>query len=172
MDQVFERVDAWQGILRQLRAMTGDLRDEFRKADNAGFRPAPSGSRVEEPNFAARSEAAQTGQSASVRIVEWSDKNLTIVWHDPTACSYDDQRWRRAKSSRAGVCALTGMVIHKGQEIFKPGRTKPPPANADAMILVSALPVALTAPWPFERMNNEIAWLPHNALTSKVPDAR
>lgn len=156
MDRVFDNVDAWQGILRQLRAITSDLRDELWRAGGVDYRCPWRRIPVQDSTRASCAETAQAGQTANVRVVEWSDKSLTIVWHDPTACSYDDQRWRRLKSTKDGVCALTGQAIRKGDEVFKPGRSKPPPANAEAMILVSALPVALTGPWPFERMNNEI----------------
>ncbi|MFT0174038.1 DUF3331 domain-containing protein [Paraburkholderia mimosarum] len=78
-----------------------------------------------------------------MKIVEWSEKSLTIVWHDPTACSYDDQRWRRTRSTRVGVCAVSGLVIHQGQDVFKPCRSKPSPANAEAMILANALPATM-----------------------------
>jgi hypothetical protein len=146
MDPVIESLDAWRGILDQLQGVTRDPPDERRRAGNIDSRARASGNRTRTLGSPANVKMDYAGKTAAVRIVESSEKSLTIVWHDPTACSYDDQRWRRSRSSRAGVCALTGAAICRGQDIFKPSSGKPPPANAEAMILASALPVALNVP--------------------------
>lgn len=140
MDSAIEDFDAWRGILNELRAVTGY---ESRGFAHTQCSKKNVGKEERSADSNSKGYEGHAGLTANVRIVEWSERSLTIVWHDPTACSYDDQHWKRAKSTRAGVCAVSGSIIHQGQDVFKPGRSKPPPANAGAMILVSALPVAL-----------------------------
>jgi hypothetical protein len=146
MGPVIESLDAWRGILDQLQAVTSGICDELRREGSTDSRARASGNLTRPPGSPANAKMDYAGKTAVVRIVELSERSLTIVWHDPTACSYDDQRWRRSRSRRAGVCALTGAAIRRGQDIFKPSSGKPPPANAEAMILASALPVALKVP--------------------------
>ncbi|WP_087660293.1 DUF3331 domain-containing protein [Caballeronia terrestris] len=76
-----------------------------------------------------------------IRVIEHTDSRATVSWHDPTSCHYDDQHWRRARARHAGVCALSGATVSRGEDIFQPSRRRPPPANAGAMILASALPL-------------------------------
>ena len=72
-----------------------------------------------------------------VSILERTSESAAIVsWRDPTRCSYHFQLWRRACSTRSGVCALSGTVINAGDTIYKP-IAKPPPLNASAMILAT-----------------------------------
>jgi hypothetical protein len=142
MDSVIGNLDAWRIILDELRAVTGGFSSNFQGVggpDIKGRARRCHGPGVGSSETKLESHAVR---SANVRIVEWSERSLTIVWHDPTACSYVDQRWMRSKSSGSGVCALSGAVICRGEDIFKPSRSKPTPANAGAMILVSALPPA------------------------------
>ncbi|WP_428983487.1 DUF3331 domain-containing protein [Paraburkholderia phymatum] len=74
---------------------------------------------------------------AKVNVLERTSASTAIIsWHDPTRCSYRFQLWRRANSTRSGVCALSAMVINAGDRIYRP-ITKPPPLNASAMILAT-----------------------------------
>jgi hypothetical protein len=143
MDLVIDDLDAWRGILDELQAVTGGKDEESRRLVTKHCRAKGLGDTTRPASPRAKVLVGQADRKASIRIVEWSERSLTIVWHDPTACSYVDQRWTRSKSISAGVCALTGEVIRRGQDIFKPSGSRPPPANAGAMILVSALPVIL-----------------------------
>ena len=141
MDSVIDNLDAWRGILEELQAVTGSLDEGPRRSIPTRCRSKGVSEAARPVNSPAKVARAQVSQKASVRIVEFSEGSLTIVWQDPTSCSYVDQRWTRSKSTSAGVCALSGEVIRRGQDIFKPSGRKPPPANAGAMILVSSLSV-------------------------------
>jgi hypothetical protein len=44
----------------------------------------------------------------TINVLELTESYATIGWHDPTRCRYEDQRWRRFRTLRAGVCAMTG----------------------------------------------------------------
>jgi hypothetical protein len=140
MDSLTDNLRPWRSMLSELQAVSSGLFEKpSRAASTACSLPARSDTRRSEAGES--TWASHARRIANVRIVEFSERSLTIAWHDPTSCSYYDQRWRRAKSSCIGVCVLTGAAILPGEEVFKPGRCKPPPANAGAMILVSALPV-------------------------------
>jgi hypothetical protein len=82
----------------------------------------------------------EVGRCASIRILDRTEKKATIAWHDSTSCHYEDQRWTRSIAARVGVCAMSGEMILRGADIFRPSRANPVPANAGAMILTSALP--------------------------------
>jgi Domain of unknown function (DUF3331) len=68
-----------------------------------------------------------------------TNSTAILEWRDPTSCCYGEQIWRSCVARRSGECALSGQPIHSGDEIYKPNRCKVAPANADAMILASAL---------------------------------
>jgi hypothetical protein len=77
----------------------------------------------------------------AIGVLDYTDRTATLTWHDPTACHYDDQRWHRAAAQCNGVCAMTGALITRGADVFRPSRRKTSraPRNAGAMILASAL---------------------------------
>ncbi|WP_086383327.1 DUF3331 domain-containing protein [Caballeronia sordidicola] len=143
MDPIIENLTAWLGILVELRAATSRPGNRSSRGGDASNPLGNSRQLARSQGRATKTGERHVDRAANVRVVEWSERNLIIVWHDPTACSYDDQRWRRSRSRTTGICALTGEVIQRGQDIFRPSQSKPPPANAEAMILVSALPPAL-----------------------------
>lgn len=76
---------------------------------------------------------------ASVTVIERpTSTSATIAWRDSTNCRYGAQLWRLVRARKPGVCALSGVPIRPGEEIFKPcGRLVA--ANADAMIHSAAL---------------------------------
>jgi hypothetical protein len=75
-----------------------------------------------------------------LKLVERPDAlTATITWRDPTHCCYIDQIWRATRSRVKGICALSGREIRPRDEVFKPGRCRTRPANAQAMILAEAL---------------------------------
>jgi hypothetical protein len=130
-----EDVDPWTRILRALEA-TGDCRI-FGSPGYVG-REQVRGARP------LRGLGGCTGPYGppphmSIQVVDCTDSTATIAWHDATLCRYDDQHWIRSTASRRGVCALTGQLIRRGADIFRPARRKSLPANADAMILAESL---------------------------------
>jgi len=79
--------------------------------------------------------------SVSIEIIERLPNSfVTLSWHDPTRCNYEEQLWAPTSAHRSGRCALTGQRFRAGTRVYMP-RThrKTPPLNARAMILASAL---------------------------------
>ncbi|WP_085481384.1 DUF3331 domain-containing protein [Paraburkholderia susongensis] len=75
-----------------------------------------------------------------VTVVERHGPSSVVVsWCDPTACCYWDQIWRRCRARKRGFCALTGVQIVAGDDVFRPRRASPSPRNIDAMILASVM---------------------------------
>jgi hypothetical protein len=87
---------------------------------------------------------ASSSTCITINVLERLERVAMIAWYDPTSCHYAEQRWHRATSLRIGTCALTGVLIGRGDDIFRPSRASPQPVNADAMILTRALPEALS----------------------------
>jgi Domain of unknown function (DUF3331) len=79
--------------------------------------------------------------SVTINVLDRTERTATLAWHDPTSCHYDDQRWHRVAARSNGVCAMTGALITRGTDVFRPSRRKTnlAPSNAHAMILASAL---------------------------------
>jgi hypothetical protein len=76
---------------------------------------------------------------AQVDVLERATTSTAIIsWNDPTRCSYRFQLWRRSESTRAGVCALSGVLINVGDSVYRPSM-RPPPLNASAMILATQI---------------------------------
>ncbi|MGF6770705.1 hypothetical protein P3T18_003184 [Paraburkholderia sp. GAS199] len=81
---------------------------------------------------ALRSDAS----SAMVTFVErFGEKSISITWRDATGANYSEQLWMRRNSRCAGVCALTGAKIARGDAVYAPS-TRPAvrPANIGQMI--------------------------------------
>lgn len=75
-----------------------------------------------------------------VRLLERPRPGVLVVnWSDARRCHYGEQIWRLGKAGTNGLCALSGAPIRKGDPVFKPNR-RPPPLNADAMILQREVP--------------------------------
>jgi hypothetical protein len=72
-------------------------------------------------------------------IAKPSRITATISWRDSMGCRYDDQTWRRGLCRAPGVCALTGLPIMSGDEIYRPAPMPHAPANATHMILANVL---------------------------------
>jgi hypothetical protein len=77
-----------------------------------------------------------------INVLELTESTATITWYDPTRCRYEDQRWRRHRARRAGVCSMTGALIAPHADVFRPAGPRRLAANADAMILTRALQCA------------------------------
>lgn len=62
----------------------------------------------------------------------------TIYWRDATRCCYGHQTWRTSRARSAGVCAMSGRVISRGDYIYRPS-SRSGVCNGYAMILASVL---------------------------------
>jgi len=72
-----------------------------------------------------------------------SPRTVTVSWQDALSGSYGHQSWRASLAKRAGRCVLSGRAIKRGDPVFRPGSTQPPPGNANAMILSSCVEALL-----------------------------
>ncbi|SAK54035.1 hypothetical protein AWB76_01904 [Caballeronia temeraria] len=78
---------------------------------------------------------------AIVRVIERpSSATALVYWSDPGTCHYGYQGWRATTATAEGVCSLSGMPIHRGDQIYRPSQRDPKPQNASAMILAAAMP--------------------------------
>lgn len=76
----------------------------------------------------------------SIRITDRpSAHTACISWSDSLGCYYGDQTWRLSFAKRKGYCALTGNRIYPADRIYRPRFSRPAAANAEAMILASAI---------------------------------
>jgi hypothetical protein len=87
-----------------------------------------------------------------------SSSAATIAWRDPTSCAYGDQTWHLVKAPFAGICAVSGCPVPRGERVYMPRLCRPAPLNASAMILrrivedtMSMSPVELTTVGGFTR---------------------
>ena len=75
-----------------------------------------------------------------IRVLERRGRtSATLAWSDATSCCYGEQHWRRCVAKKAGVCALSGQVITRGNAVYRPKRVQPAPRNIEAMILATVL---------------------------------
>ncbi|CAL8476579.1 Ribosomal protein S14 (plasmid) [Caballeronia sp. S22] len=78
---------------------------------------------------------------AIVRVIERpSSATALVYWSDPGTCHYGYQGWRATTATAEGVCSLSGMPIHRGDQVYRPSQRDPKPQNAAAMILADAMP--------------------------------
>ncbi|MDR5804948.1 DUF3331 domain-containing protein [Caballeronia sp. LZ001] len=93
------------------------------------------------------SQVSNTNRAIAIALLDRiSPRTATVSWSDPQGCKYGEQVWRLATARRTGVCALCGQRITAGDAIYRPAKTKPPPANAAAMMLAIAVDLALAEP--------------------------
>jgi hypothetical protein len=75
-----------------------------------------------------------------VHVIDRPSKSTaTVIWRDPTRCSYGDQVWHASRARVTGVCAMSGRGIQPGDAIYKPRPCRPVPLNSGAMILRTVL---------------------------------
>ncbi|WOD13845.1 DUF3331 domain-containing protein [Paraburkholderia kirstenboschensis] len=78
----------------------------------------------------------------AIRVLERSGRtSATVAWSDATSCHYGEQPWRRCIARKAGVCALSGQTIARGDAVYRPRRVRPAPRNVAAMILAAVMGV-------------------------------
>ena len=76
----------------------------------------------------------------AIRILERNGQtSATVAWSDATSCCYGEQLWRRCIARKAGVCALSGQAIARGNAVYRPRRGRPAPRNVEAMILATVM---------------------------------
>jgi Domain of unknown function (DUF3331) len=88
----------------------------------------------------------KNGDVAIALLDRPSPRTATVSWSDPRGCKYGEQVWRLATAKRSGICALSGEGIAAGDAIYRPTKVEPPPANAAAMMLATAVELAFTDP--------------------------
>jgi hypothetical protein len=73
-------------------------------------------------------------------IVEmWSENLVSVSWSDPTSGRYSEQPFRLCIARRAGVCALTGERIQRGDKVYRPLSPKLRALSTGCCVLASAL---------------------------------
>ncbi|MBB5421208.1 hypothetical protein HDG42_007291 [Paraburkholderia sp. JPY171] len=136
--------DPWLGIVRNLllpksvtaaTTLLSATRAEHRIRVDFRAPGGVCGARIDDGTRAAR----------IVNVLDrLSDHTVAISWRDATMCHYNDQIWRLGVARRQGECALTGESVGVGEAIYRPIPITPPPLNAQAMILASALAGAVS----------------------------
>lgn len=128
--------DPWLQTVHLLKALassrnggcaeTSSLKAAARDARNAGY-----------------SKGARTLESTFVRVVDRPTFVTAVVdWRDATTGCYAEQTWRAGRARRCGLCALSGAPIAAGDAVYRPRITKHFRANAESMILASAVNAA------------------------------
>ncbi|ABE30087.1 hypothetical protein Bxe_A2887 [Paraburkholderia xenovorans LB400] len=123
--------DPWSGTLTALLQFSAPPDEPLNPFGLPGYRYSPA--RMATDNSRAT--------SFTITVLEhMTNSRVCLSWHDPTLCNYEEQVWTPALARRSGRCALSGVPIRRGDAVYRPQtRGQTPPANADAMILASAL---------------------------------
>ena len=127
------QLDPWQqtvGLLHHCSELTMDRTLALRGAEGRNRRhpPRPAGS------------LAEKGRCAEVRVTARPSRvTATVTWCDSTSCRYGDQLWRKMIARSAGICALSGNTISRGDSVYRPITSTLMPANATAMILAHCI---------------------------------
>jgi Domain of unknown function (DUF3331) len=147
MNPIDVKADPWPKLL--------ELLDRCCTRENAESNPAPRTKLIRTQASPGAWSTTRCGPAfcdtegfrtcVTINVLEVTESSATLGWYDPTRCRYEDQRWNRFKTHRAGVCAMTGALITAGTDVFHPARAPKVPANADAMILACALRCAAAA---------------------------
>ncbi|WP_449180365.1 DUF3331 domain-containing protein [Trinickia sp. YCB016] len=77
-----------------------------------------------------------------VLVLDYDDRYVWLRWVQPGRCHFGEQRWVLAAAKRSGYCIVSGLPIHRGELVFRPG-DRPAPSNADKMILPDQLELIL-----------------------------
>ncbi|MDN7875202.1 DUF3331 domain-containing protein [Burkholderia aenigmatica] len=80
--------------------------------------------------------ADRSRYSATIDILDQPTSSTVVLsWRDSTGGHYGYQNWHKGYARRSGVCAMSGMPIIPGDEIFRPSVRNGRPTNWSAMIL-------------------------------------
>ncbi|WP_233848798.1 DUF3331 domain-containing protein [Paraburkholderia sp. HD33-4] len=78
--------------------------------------------------------------AAVVTLLERLSPRTVVLRWCSASCHYGYQIWVCAKARRAGMCAVSGKAIRRGDIIYRPStRTPVLPVNLNAMIHLAAL---------------------------------
>lgn len=100
---------------------------------------------IEQPVSSVKNERvdfALSGFRSGTRLIvtgTLNDHTLTVMWSNPTVGHYGEQHWFSTLARAKGVCELSGDAIHRGDAVFRPRSSSPPPLNYKAMILARHL---------------------------------
>ncbi|WP_027209928.1 DUF3331 domain-containing protein [Burkholderia sp. WSM2232] len=129
--------DPWQQTLGLLSTLSGGANSGVGDIAALAQRAGRNGARL----------AALSQRSAvQIQVIDRPSRTTaTVIWRDSTHCSYGDQTWHASRARTAGVCAMSGRAIQRGDAIYKPRPCRPAPLNAGAMILGSVMNEAAPA---------------------------
>lgn len=112
------------------------------KAQSAAA-PLPSEGKIRRPTMPNRASPTRSERCFSKCVIRVLERNgrtsATVAWSDSTSCCYGEQQWRRYIARKAGVCALSGQSIARGDAVFRPRPVQPVPRNFEAMILATVI---------------------------------
>ena len=137
-----KRADPWSQTVHQLEAMPKDIArtapsQKTARAESAFLERLTRDWNRTHPHSDDRVPFPQ----AVVRVIERpSSATALVYWSDPGTCHYGYQGWRATTATAEGVCSLSGMPIHRGDQVYRPSQRDPKPQNASAMILAAAMP--------------------------------
>lgn len=119
-----EPEERWRHMMHSLNACSDGARINRQRSDAAldSRRKMTSGDR--------------SRCSATIDILDRPTSSTVVLsWRDSTGGHYGYQNWHKGFARRAGICAMSGMPITPGDEIFRPSVRNGRPTNASAMIL-------------------------------------
>ncbi|OXJ25456.1 hypothetical protein CFB82_37415 [Burkholderia sp. HI2714] len=119
-----EPEERWRHMMHSLNACSDGARINRQRKDGAldSRRKMTSGDR--------------SRCSATIDILDQpTSSTLVLSWRDSTGGHYGYQNWQKGFARRPGLCAMSGMPITPGDEIFRPSVRHGRPTNASAMIL-------------------------------------
>lgn len=132
--------DAWLQTLWLLeRLCTGPSVEEGRRRrESARAHPGSVDCKIDKT--ARRTHATDVKTvPASITVIERHSPTSVVLRWCSRCCHYGDQLWSRQMARSAGICAVTGKYIKRGDPVFRPkNRGRTTPANTDAMIHASA----------------------------------
>ncbi|OAJ54925.1 hypothetical protein A6V36_08815 [Paraburkholderia ginsengiterrae] len=128
-------IDPWMQTLGLLSILSGDTESGF--IERAAAVSQNGRKNCDLPVMGKRFEV-------QVHVIDRPSRTTaTVIWRDPTRCSYGDQVWHASRARVAGVCAVSGRAIQPGDAIYKPRPCRPVPLNSGAMILRTVLDSAV-----------------------------
>lgn len=144
-DKLALRPDPWEQTLLLLDRLCAK-EPYAQTVSRADLAPGP---RIAEPprhdgrcrrSRKARDATGDAPCAAVITLLEHlSPRTIALRWCS-ASCHYGYQIWVCAKARRAGVCAVSGKAIRRGDIIYRPyTRTPVLPVNVNAMIHLSAL---------------------------------
>lgn len=130
-------IDPWQQTLGLLSTLSGGANPGVHEIAAVAQRASRNGARL---------TALRHRSDLQIQVIDRPTRTTaTVIWRDSTHCSYGDQTWHASRARAAGVCAMSGRAIQRGDAIYKPRPCRPAPLNAGAMILCSVMNEAVPA---------------------------